>query len=189
MAANDLSNATRITRQAVRGPAVSTVIAALGLTAIFSLGPASAATPAMTASAPPVTAAAAASPVVAPASVADPSVDWMQDLLSQVDPTGIGHWTFERNGAWGASDGINVFIDPAVPADKRLSVMVHEYSHLLQARVFGSLDASVAALGGTGNNESVADCMAQLQGATWVHYGCRDDLRAAAAAILAGNRP
>ena len=75
--------------------------------------------------------------------------------------------------------------------------MVHEYSHVLQVRVYGSLGASVAALsaliGGSPDdvtaNESTADCMALMQGATWVNYGCQDSLRDAATAILAGHRP
>jgi len=128
---------------------------------------------------------------------AESSGDWMTDLIPQVDPNGLATWVFQRNGGWGASDGRTVFIDPNVPADKRFSVMVHEYSHILQARVFGSLRNSKAALSpliGTSAtdvtaNESTADCMALMQGATWVDYGCRDQLRPAAAAILAGRRP
>lgn len=113
----------------------------------------------------------------------------MQDLLPQVDPAGTANWIFERNQAWGASDGYNIYIDPDMPSDKRFSVMVHEYSHVLQAQVFGSLNASVAALGGTADNEKTADCMAQMLGASWINYGCPDSYRDAAAAILAGQRP
>jgi hypothetical protein len=132
-----------------------------------------------------------------PAPSAGSSGNWMMDLIPQVDPNGYADWVFQRNGGWGASDGHTVYIDPNVPADKRFSVMVHEYSHVLQARVFGGLANSKAALSaiiGQGPsdvtaNESTADCMALLQGATWINYGCRDELRAAAAAILAGHRP
>ena len=61
----------------------------------------------------------------------------------------------------------------------------------------GAMDDSVAGLsalvGGGANdvsaNESTADCMALTLGATWVNYGCPDSLQAAAAAILAGQRP
>jgi uncharacterized protein YjaZ len=121
----------------------------------------------------------------------------MTDLIPQVDPAGSATWVFERNGSWGASDGYTIWIDPDLPSDKRFSVMVHEYSHVLQVRVYGSLDASVAGLSaliGDGPtdasaNESTADCMAQMLGATWVNYGCSDSLRAAASAILAGQRP
>ncbi len=121
----------------------------------------------------------------------------MTDLLPQVDPTGSATWVFERNGSWGASDGYTIWIDPDLPSDKRFSVMVHEYSHVLQVRVFGSLAASVAATsaligndpGDVSANESTADCMAQILGATWVNYGCPDSLRPAASAILAGQRP
>ena len=144
----------------------------------------------------PSTPAAAAAPPAAPPAAAS-SGNWMTDLIPQVDPSGAGNWVFERNGAWGASDGHTIYIDPNVPASKRFSVMVHEYSHVLQVRVYGSLGASVAALsaliGGSPDdvtaNESTADCMALMQGATWVNYGCQDSLRDAATAILAGHRP
>jgi len=125
------------------------------------------------------------------------SGNWMTDLIPQVDPAGIATWVFERNGSWGASDGYTVWIDPDLPSDKRFSVMVHEYSHVLQVRVYGSMDGSVAGLsalvgGGATDvsaNESTADCMALALGATWVNYGCQDSLQAAASAILAGQRP
>jgi uncharacterized protein YraI len=133
----------------------------------------------------------------APAPPTVSSGNWMTDLIPQVDPAGIATWVFERNGSWGASDGYSVWIDPDLPSDKRFSVMVHEYSHVLQVRVYGSLDGSVAGLSaliGRGSadvsaNESTADCMALMLGATWVNYGCRDSLQAAASAILAGQRP
>ena len=106
----------------------------------------------------------------APAAAApsESSGNWMTDLLPQVDPAGIATWVFERNGSWGASDGYTVWIDPDLPSDKRFSVMVHEFSHVLQVRVYGSLDGSVAGLsalvgGGATDvtaNESTADCMA-----------------------------
>ena len=138
----------------------------------------------------------APAPAPAPAP-AGSSGNWMTDLLPQVDPTGSATWVFERNGSWGASDGYTIWIDPDLPSDKRFSVMVHEYSHVLQVRVFGSLAASIAATsaligndpGDVSANESTADCMAQILGATWVNYGCPDSLRPAASAILAGQRP
>ncbi|MET0964983.1 MAG: hypothetical protein ABWZ02_01215, partial [Nakamurella sp.] len=138
-----------------------------------------------------------ADPPPAEASAAVPSGNWMTDLIPQIDPDGLGVWVFERNRAWGASDGHTVYIDPNMPGDKRFSVMVHEYSHLLEARIYGSLAKSKAALSsiiGFGPNdvtanESTADCMALMLGATWVNYGCRDELRPAAAAILAGALP
>ena len=134
-------------------------------------------------------------PAAAP--TAESSGNWMTDLIPQVDPAGMATWVFERNGSWGASDGYTVWIDPDLPSDKRFSVMVHEFSHVLQVRVYGSMDASVAGLsaligGGTTDvtaNESTADCMALALGATWVNYGCQDSLQAAASAILAGQRP
>jgi hypothetical protein len=125
------------------------------------------------------------------------SGNWMEDLVPQVDPGGEANWVFERNHAWGASDGHTNYIDPNVPADKRFSVMVHEFSHVKQVEVFGSLSNSIAALsainGGSSTdnsaNESTADCMALMLGATWVDYGCQDSLRGAAASILTGERP
>lgn len=132
-----------------------------------------------------------------PATAAASGGNWMTELVPQIDPDGRATWVFGRNGGWGASDGHTIYIDPDVPTDKRFSVLVHEYGHVLEARVYGSLDASIAALSaltGAGSsditaNESTADCIALLQGATWVNYGCDDSLRAAASAILAGHRP
>jgi hypothetical protein len=125
------------------------------------------------------------------------SGNWMTDLAAQIDPGGTATWALESKGAWGASDGHTIYLDPDMPADKRFSVAVHEYSHVLQARAYGSLRASKAALSAiigddpssVTANESTADCMALLQGATWVNYGCDDRLRPAAAALLAGHRP
>ena len=61
----------------------------------------------------------------------------------------------------------------------------------------GSQDGSVAAMsaliGGSPSDvigyESAADCMALMQGATWINYGCDDALQPADAAILGGHRP
>lgn len=138
-------------------------------------------------------------PAETPAPQPEPasSGNWMTDLIPQVDPGGAATWVFERNGSWGASDGHTIYIDPDVPSSKRFSVLVHEYSHVLQVQAYGSLNESVAAMsaliGGSPSdvtaNERAADCMALMLGATWVNYGCDDSLRAAAAAILAGHRP
>lgn len=123
--------------------------------------------------------------------------NWMTDFIPKVDPSGRAEWVFERNGGWGASDGHTIYIDPDMPAQNRYSVMAHEYGHVMQARVYGSLGASAAAMSAiVGDdpssitaNESTADCMAQILGATWVGYGCNDALRGAATAVLAGERP
>ncbi len=138
-----------------------------------------------------------AAPEAATAPAARSSGNWMDELVPQVDPDRTANWVFARNGGWGASDGHTNYIDPNVPPDKRFSVMVHEYSHVLQVRVYGSLTKSIAALSamtGAGPadvtaNESTADCMALMLGASWVNYGCRNSLRGAASAILDGNRP
>jgi uncharacterized protein YgiM (DUF1202 family) len=145
--------------------------------------------------APPPAPAAPAAQQDAPAPPQPSSGNWMTDLLPQVDPGAAAHWEFRRNGGWGATDGHTVYIDPDVPADKRFSVMIHEYSHVLQVQVYGSINASAAAMSAvsgmsaTAANESTADCMALMQGATWVDYGCQDSVRGAAEGILAGHRP
>ena len=70
----------------------------------------------------------------------------------------------------GAPPRTHCDIDPDVPADKRFSVMIHEYSHVLQVQIYGSNDASAAAMSAvsgmsaTAANESTADCMALMQG-------------------------
>ncbi|TKV57733.1 hypothetical protein FDO65_16430 [Nakamurella flava] len=131
-----------------------------------------------------------------PESAAAAPTDWMQALRPQVDPRGLATWVLEARGAWGATDGHTVYIDPNVPADKRWSVMVHEYGHVLQVRRYGNLNATAAALNqivgadpsDKGPTESNADCIAELLGATWTDYGCRDALRPAAAALVDTDR-
>jgi len=130
------------------------------------------------------------------APAAESAGNWMEALIPRVDPNGVANWVFSRNGGWGASDGHTNYIDPGVPSNKRYSVMVHEYSHVLQAQVYGSLSKSIAAMSAlTGAspsdasaNEKTADCMALLLGASWINYGCPDSLRGAASAIVAGRR-
>lgn len=141
--------------------------------------------------------AAPAEPAAAPQAAPESSGNWMEALIPQVDPGGAANWVLERNGALGATDGHTIYIDPNVPSDKRFSVMVHEYSHILEVQVYGSLNASAAALsaiiGASSSdvtaNESTADCMALMLGASWVDYGCQPALQDAAAAILSGQRP
>jgi hypothetical protein len=124
------------------------------------------------------------------------AANWMEALIPAVDPNNEAKWVFERNGAWGASDGHTNFVDPNVPADKRFSVMVHELSHVKQVEVYGNLSVSAAAMSaiigaGSSNvsaNEKAADCMALMQGASWINYGCPDSLKDAASSILAGRR-
>lgn len=131
-----------------------------------------------------------------PAPVVEQAANWMEALRPQIDPEGLATWVFEARGAWGASDGHTVFIDPDVPEDKRWSVMVHEYGHVLQVRHYGSLDATAEAMNAVvgagptdqGPTESNADCIAELLGATWTDYGCQDALRPAAAALVSDDR-
>lgn len=108
-------------------------------------------------------------PTLAPVAVVDTPANWMEALLPQVDPSGYGHWIFERNGSWGATDSqSNVWIDPDMPLEYRYSVMIHEYAHVLQDRQYGGLDAAR----GVEDIESDADCYALAHGATWINYGC-----------------
>lgn len=109
--------------------------------------------------------------------------NWMEEALPQVDGNGLGVWLFEENpvtGAWGTTDGHTVWISPDVPDYAQWSVMVHEYSHLLQAQYYGSLDAAA----GQVDIESLADCMANELGATFNYYGCDEALVPLARAIL-----
>lgn len=132
----------------------------------------------------------------APGPVSAAPADRMQALRPQVDPRGLATWVLEARGAWGATDGHTVYIDPNVPADKRWSVMVHEYGHVLQVRRYGNLNATAAAMNAIvgadasdkGPTESNADCIAELLGATWTDYGCREALRPAAAALVETDR-
>jgi hypothetical protein len=93
----------------------------------------------------------------------------MEALLPSVDPSGLGHWIFERNGSWGATDSNrNVWIDPGTPESYRYSVMIHEERHVLQVQQYGNLTNARAVM----DIESDADCYALAHGATWVDYGC-----------------
>lgn len=103
--------------------------------------------------------------------------NWMEALLPSVDPNHYGNWNFYRNGGWGASDGVNIYIDPDSPSDLHYSIMVHEYAHLLQKRAYGSIWNSP-------DTEHEADCIALELGATWLDYSCPDSLRAGAAEIV-----
>lgn len=147
--------------------------------------------------APAVEEPAAPAPATDEAPAEPAAANWMEALRPKVDPQGLATWVFQAHGAWGASDGHTVYIDPDVPQDKRWSVMVHEYGHVLQVRQYGSLDATAVAMSAIvgasasdkGPTESNADCIAEQLGATWTDYGCQDALRPAAAALVAGERP
>ncbi|HEU0103539.1 MAG TPA: hypothetical protein VFR07_14565 [Mycobacteriales bacterium] len=90
-----------------------------------------------------------------------------------------------------------VSISPAVPPALIDAVVRHEWSHVLQFRVYGGDTAAMvaaldAAFDGSGppGVENAADCMARQLGATWTHYtDCRDPRwQAAATRLLAGQR-
>ncbi len=103
---------------------------------------------------------------------------------------------------WGATDWYNntIYISPSVPPGYLNSVVRHEWSHILSARVYGGdIDAALRAMnrtfGGGGPTrvrgaEYAADCMAIRLGATWTHYTRCHPLRwrDAAARLLRGQR-
>lgn len=102
-------------------------------------------------------------------------------------------------GRWGAADwhSDTVYVSPRTPRARLYSVVVHEYSHLLQVRAYdGDVGAAVHAMNrrfaGTGltGAERAADCMALLQGATWTNYtSCfHPEWREAATLLLQGRR-
>jgi hypothetical protein len=100
-------------------------------------------------------------------------------------------------GHWGTTDWYHdvIYISPSVPVSLLYSVAVHEWSHVLTVRVYGSvattvhsLDVAFGATGMTGA-ELAADCMARLQGATWTGYtSCaRTDWREMSRRLLSGR--
>lgn len=109
------------------------------------------------------------------------------------------HWVSRAYaGRWGATDWYanTIYISPRTPPSRLYSVVVHEWSHLLQVRAYdGDVGAAVRAMnrhfGGTGvtGAERGADCMTLLQGGTWTNYtSCSDpDWRQAAQRLLRGQ--
>lgn len=107
-------------------------------------------------------------------------------LVPEVDPRGLGTWYMELNPqqpAFGVTDGVSVWIDPELDPELCWSVLVHEYSHLLQARYYGDLDKARAQV----DIEQQADCMALEQGASWVYYGCDPALVPSAKVVLSAT--
>jgi hypothetical protein len=112
---------------------------------------------------------------------------------------GAARWVVQNTGWWATADwgrGV-IYISPTTPQRKLYDVVVHEWSHILQVRVYGgSVNATEKAtrdyFGGSGLNgaEYAADCMAILQGAHWTHYtSCSNaHWRAGARRLLAGHR-
>jgi uncharacterized protein YjaZ len=100
-------------------------------------------------------------------------------------------WNLAESGSWGLMKTATgkVFIAKGVPCDKVRSVMVHEYTHVLQWRLYGS--SLVSDLESHGGAEEIADCGARMLGATWTHYvqTCTAEQTRSADAILRGVRP
>lgn len=101
-----------------------------------------------------------------------------------------------RAGHWGSTllPAEQVSISRAVPARLLDAVVRHEWSHVLQSRVYGGdtramVTALDATFGGPGGADRAADCMARQLGATWTHYTtCADPRWRAAAAVLLSAR-
>jgi hypothetical protein len=58
----------------------------------------------------------------------------------------------------------------AIPANRVASVCIHEYMHILQARMYGGYSGTVAHFGSVLGMEKDADRMARANGATWTNY-------------------
>ena len=107
-----------------------------------------------------------------------------------------------RNGHYGATDlaSATIYISPTVPSGTVLSVVRHEYAHVVSMRTYGGdVAAAVAAMSrsfggpsprGSGGAERAADCMAKALGASWFNYTtCPMPAWRASAARLIGGRP
>jgi hypothetical protein len=110
---------------------------------------------------------------------------------------GDAQWIVENTGWWGTADWYKatIYISPSAPESKLYDIAVHEWSHLLSIRPYGG-DVHAAAVamrayfGGTSGPEYAADCMAKLQGATYLKYTqCTTPTWVAGARLLlAGKR-
>ena len=79
---------------------------------------------------------------------------------------------FGNTNTNGAGTVVLVSIAPRTPVNILESVMLHEYAHFLQNRIYGpGLGYAVRAVGSP-NLDHAADCWAQEHGATWLNYGC-----------------
>lgn len=73
-------------------------------------------------------------------------------------------------GGQALMDQGRVEIDPAVDCADLPSIVIHEWVHLQQARVYGSQHAAVTHYGSVELLEVAADCGALLLGATYTPY-------------------
>ena len=138
-----------------------------------------------------------------------PTATWsqVQQIIHQVDPTGSVQW--DRSITVDGGDGVYGVALPwygivqldgdRLPLGVARDVVLHEWSHVLQYRSGGStaqgwLDVLAAADKAIDRPyrsdddyaiEHEADCMAQLQGASFLFYGCTPALLPLARAILA----
>ena len=115
-------------------------------------------------------------------------------------PAGGARWVLEaKDGFWGTADWHRgtIYISPRVPASRMYDVVVHEWAHLLTAKVYGG-DVQLAKLstnrffGGSGltGAETAADCIARQLGAAWTHYTkCSNPAWHAGAAQLVAGQP
>jgi hypothetical protein len=113
--------------------------------------------------------------------------------------SGVATWKVYNTGWWGTSDWFNnvIYISPTTPTSVLYSVAAHEWSHILSIRDYsGNVSAAKSAMasyfggGTTMGPEYAADCMASLQGATYLHYtNCSNSKwRAGARVLLGGSR-
>ncbi|SDI76910.1 hypothetical protein SAMN05444157_0070 [Frankineae bacterium MT45] len=109
------------------------------------------------------------------------------------------HFIVADKGAWGATNLSTgtVYIAPRAPVADLYSIVVHEYAHVIQGRLYGNMAGAIAGLrpqfGNAGERtiEYAADCVARLEGATWTDYtSCTNPAwRRAAQALLNLRRP
>jgi hypothetical protein len=113
--------------------------------------------------------------------------------------SGVATWVVLNTGWLATTDWFTskIYISPTTPTSRLYDVAVHEWSHILSVRAYGgnvnaTIKATRLAFGGSGltGSERAADCMAKLQGASYLHYTqCTNPAwRASARLLLAGQR-
>ncbi len=120
--------------------------------------------------------------------------------ILRIDPHHTVVWSFDRSfgteAGWAVGNRVN--ISAGLSADWLRPIVLHEWSHVLQYRAFGSANNSMstavaafdAVAGTTGSYgiEHGADCMALSLGATKLGYGCPAVLKVFAGLIANGLR-
>jgi hypothetical protein len=113
--------------------------------------------------------------------------------------SGWVRWVVQDTGWSATADWYNatIYVSRSAPTNRLFDIVVHEWSHILQARDYGgNVSAAVSAMdayfGGSGltGAERAADCMAKLQGAQHTAYtSCSNATwKAGARLLLAGQR-